>query len=54
MRWMVGVMAAGMVSGVGAAQTSAPATSPTQVQSAAPPPLATPFPGPEWTRSATG
>jgi lysophospholipase L1-like esterase len=42
MRWMVGVMAAGMVSGVGVAQTSAPATSPTQVQTAAPAALATP------------
>jgi lysophospholipase L1-like esterase len=42
MRWMVGVMAVGMVSGVGVAQTSVPATSPTQVQTPAPAPLAVP------------
>ena len=41
MRWMVGVMVLGMASGVGMAQ-SAPATSPTQVRTVAPPPLATP------------
>jgi lysophospholipase L1-like esterase len=42
MRWMVGVMAAGMVMGVWAKAQSVPATSPTQVQTAAPPPVAIP------------